>query len=282
MKNFFEHFNWNQLDPQMIEKCIVLALPFVWKLCSALLLFLVGKWCTRRVSRFLVRLMEKKGVDLTLVRFLDGIVYYTLLIAVLLAAASQLGITTTSFFAILGTASLAVGLALKDSLANFSAGVMLILFRPFKVGDYIEVAGEAGTVEYITVFNTILNTGDNQRKIVPNGAINNSAITNVSANPVRRIDLVIGIGYDDDIRKAKETLTEILAAEKRILPEPAPQVAVSELGHSSVDLVVRPWVKNEDYWTVKCTLTEQIKLVFDERGISFPYPQQDIHLFEQK
>lgn len=281
MKNFLENLKLNQLDFESGQELVLLALPFLWKLLSALLLFVVGKWIAQRITKFFVSLMEKKGVELTLIRFLEGIIYYTLLISVLLAAASQLGIKTTSFFAILGAASLAVGLALKDSLGNFSAGVMIILFRPFKVGDYIEVGGEAGTVELVNVFNTILNTGDNQRKIIPNGLINNSAITNVSANPIRRIDLAVGIGYDDDIRKAKDVLMSILAVEKRILPEPVPQVVVSELAESSVNLLMRSWVSSGDYWAVKFALTERVKLVFDEEGISFPYPQQDVHLLEK-
>jgi small conductance mechanosensitive channel len=200
---------------------------------------------------------------------------------VLLAAAGQLGIKTTSFLAVLGAASLAIGLALKDSLANFSSGVMLILFRPFKVGDFVVVGGDSGTVERISIFSTILNTGDNQKKIIPNGAISNATITNVTANPTRRIEVVVGIGYQDDIRKAKQVLEEIVNADDRILKEPAPLVAVSELAASSVNLVVRPWVKTEQYWSVYFDLIEKIKLTFDERKISFPYPQQDVHLYRQ-
>lgn len=226
----------------------------------------------------MVRVLEGKNVDVTLTHFLEGIVYYTLLAAVVLAAAGQLGIKTTSFLAVLGAASLAVGLALKDSLANFSSGVLLILFRPFQVGDVVMVGGQTGKVEKISVFSTILNTADNQRKIIPNGAISNATITNMTANPTRRIELVIGIGYDDDIRLAKATLEEIVAAEPRILADPKPLVAVAELAESSVNLVVRPWVATADFGDVTFALTERIKITFDERGISFPFPQRDVHL----
>lgn len=264
---------------EMLQSLQPLLIAYGSKIFAALLIFLIGKWFARKITNILVRLLESRKIEITLIGFLEGIVYYTLLTTVLIAAAGQLGIKTTSFLAILGAAGLAVGLALKDSLANFSSGVMLILFHPFKVGDWVTIGGETGKVVQIHVFNTILNTGDNQRKIIPNGAIANDTVTNITANPTRRVDLVVGIGYDDDIRKAKETLEEILAAESRILPDPAPLVAVSELASSSVNLVVRPWVTTDNYWPVYFALTEKIKITFDERGISFPFPQQDVHLF---
>lgn len=268
------------IDLEMVKSLQPLLITYSWKIISALLVFLIGKWIARKITKVLVRLLESRQIDITLIGFLEGIVYYALFITVLIAAAGQLGIKTTSFLAILGAASLAVGLALKDSLSNFSSGVMLILFRPFKVGDVVTVGGETGKVEQISVFSTILNTPDNQRKIIPNGGIANSTITNITANPTRRIDLVVGIGYDDDIRKAKATLEEILAADSRVLRDPAPFVAVSELADSSVNFVVRPWVTKENYWDVYCALTETIKITFDEQGISFPYPQRDVHLFQ--
>ncbi len=268
------------IDPEMIKNLQPLVISWGGKGFAALLIFLVGKWIARWITNILIRLMKSRDVDLTLIKFLEGIIYYALLASVIIAAAGQLGIKTTSFLAVLGAASLAIGLALKDSLANFSSGVMLILFRPFRVGDVVEIGGETGKVEAISVFSTILNTGDNQKKIIPNGAISNATITNITANPTRRVDLVVGIGYDDDIRKAKDTLENILAGEDLILKDPAPTVAVSNLGASSVDLVVRPWVKTEDYWDVYFSLTEKIKLTFDKEGISFPFPQQDIHLFK--
>ncbi len=266
------------INPEMLKTLQPLVIDYGSKIIAALLIFLVGKWIARKITNVMVKVLNGRNIDVTLTGFLDGIVYYALFVTVIIAAAGQLGIKTTSFLAILGAASLAVGLALKDSLANFSSGVMLILFRPFKVGDWVTIGGETGKVMQIHVFNTMLNTGDNQRKIIPNGTISNATITNITANPTRRIELIIGIGYDDDIRKAKETLVEILAADSRILPNPAPLVAVSELAESSVNLVIRPWVATDDYWDVYFDLTEKIKITFDERGISFPFPQRDIHL----
>ncbi len=270
---------WN-IDMAMLKSMQPLLISYGSKIIAALLIFIIGKWIARKITNVLARVLESRKVEATLIGFLEGIVYYALLATVLIAAAGQLGIKTTSFLAILGAAGLAIGLALKDSLANFSSGIMLILFSPFKVGDVVTIAGETGTVKQIHVFNTIIDTGDNQRKIIPNGIISNATITNITANPTRRIDLVVGIGYDDDIRMAKKTLQEIMAADSRILAEPAPFVAVSELGDSSVNLVVRPWVTKENYWAVFFALNEKIKITFDERGISFPYPQQDVHLFK--
>ena len=268
------------IDPEMIKSLQPVVLAYAGKGFVALLIFLIGKWIARRITNMLIRLMKSRDVDVTLIKFLEGIIYYALLVSVVIAAAGQLGIKTTSFLAVLGAASLAIGLALKDSLSNFSSGVMLILFCPFRVGDWVTIGGETGKVEAISVFSTILNTGDNQKKIIPNGAISNATITNITANPTRRVDLVVGIGYDDDIRKAKETLEAILATDTRIHKDPAPTVAVSALGESSVDLVVRPWVDTADYWDVFFSLNETIKLTFDEKGISFPFPQQDVHLIQ--
>lgn len=266
------------IDMEMLKTWQPVLVSYGVKVLWALVIFIIGKWISRKITNIMVRVLDGRGVDVTLTTFLQGIVYYALLAAVIIAAAGQLGIKTTSFLAILGAASLAIGLALKDSLANFSSGVMLILFRPFKVGDVVTVGGETGKVQAVSVFSTILNTGDNQKKIIPNGAISNSTITNVTANPTRRIDMVIGIGYDDDIREAKETLEEILTNHPMVLKSPAPTIAVSELGASSVDLVVRPWVKTDDYWDALFELTEEIKLTFDEKSISFPFPQQDVHM----
>lgn len=249
----------------------------------AIVIFMIGKLVVRKFTDFVVRIMRaKKGIDETLVSFLDNIIYYALLIIVILTALKQLGIDTTSFFAILGAAGLAVGLALKDSLGNFASGVMIILFKPFKVGDFINAGGVAGSVEEVNIFNTILKTGDNQKLIVPNGIITAGTITNVNAKPERRVDLVVGIGYDDDIKKAKETLTAILEADERVLKDKGLTVAVSELADSSVNFVVRAWVKTPDYWSVKFDLTENIKITFDKEGISIPFPQRDVHHYNQK
>lgn len=267
------------IDLQMIQN---MAVDYGVKIVSAILIFIIGKWIAKRITKVLAKILEKQDVDVTLIKFLNNIIYYLLLTAVLVAVAGQLGINTASFLTIIGAAGLAIGLALKDSLSNFSAGVMLILFRPFKVGDNVVIAGEAGKVEEVSVFCTVLNTPDNQKKIIPNSAISSGTIINVTANPTRRVDLIVGIGYDDDIRKAKETLEEICAAEALVLKDPEPTIAVSSLGASSVDLVVRPWVKTDDYWDAYFALTEKIKLVFDEKSISFPFPQQDVHMYTEQ
>ncbi len=251
------------------------------KLLGAVLIFIVGRWISQRLSRLSGRLLEKNSVDVTLIKFAENVIYYSLIVVVIIAALGQLGINTTSFLTIVGAAGLAIGLALKDSLSNFAAGVMLILFRPFRVGDYVEAGGVNGTVKGITLFNTVLHTPDNQVIIVPNGMITSNVITNVTANDTRRVDLVIGISYEDEITKAKEILSGLINADKKILADPAPQIAVSELADSSVNLVVRPWVKSEDYWSVYFDLNENIKITFDKEGISIPYPQQDVHIIAE-
>jgi len=250
------------------------------KLVAAALILLIGNWLAKKLAAFFVVVMDRHDVDITLTKFLRNIVYYALLTAVVIAAAGQLGINTTSFLTVVGAAGLAIGLALKDSLANFSAGVMLIFFRPFKVGDVVTVAGETGAVEEITIFNTVMNTADNQRKIIPNSIVSSGTITNITANSTRRIDMVFGIGYDDDIKGAEQILLELVQKEPKVLSDPPVTVAVSELADSSVNFVVRPWVNTEDYWDVKFSLTEKIKLAFDEAGISIPYPQQDVHMYQ--
>jgi small conductance mechanosensitive channel len=250
------------------------------KLVAAVLILLIGNWLAKKLAAFFVVAMDRHDVDITLTKFLRNIVYYALLTAVVIAAAGQLGINTTSFLTVVGAAGLAIGLALKDSLANFSAGVMLIFFRPFKVGDVVTVAGETGAVEEITIFNTVMNTADNQRKIIPNSIVSSGTITNITANSTRRIDMVFGIGYDDDIKGAEQILLELVQKEPKVLSDPSVTVAVSELADSSVNFVVRPWVNTEDYWDVKFSLMEKIKLALDEAGISIPYPQQDVHMYQ--
>ncbi len=266
---------------KIIETLTYWATAYSIKLIAAILIFIIGKWLAHKISRLITKLLEKNNIDATLVNFLESIIYYTFLIVVIIATAGQLGINTTSFITIVGAAGLAIGLALKDSLSNFASGVMLILFRPFRVGDFVTAGGVSGTVVSIALFNTTLNTPDNQRVIVPNSGITSSVITNVTANDTRRVDLVIGIGYDDDIKKAKEVLKRIIQEEDRILDTPKAKIAVSELADSSVNFVVRPWVKTSDFWDVYFDLTEKIKITFDEEGISIPYPQQDVHLYKK-
>lgn len=247
---------------------------------AAILIFILGRWLVKWITYLIKKALNKTGMDETLVRFLEKLIYYTLLVAVLLAAADQLGIKTTSFLAILGAAGLAIGLALKDSLSNFASGVMIILFQPFKVGDAVTVAGVTGKVHRVDIFSTVLFTPDNQKIIVPNSSITSNVITNITANPTRRIDLIIGISYDDNIKLAKETLEDIITSEPRILTDPAPTIALSELGASSVNLVVRPWVNTTEYWDVRFDLMETIKQTFDEKDITFPFPQQDVHMYQ--
>jgi small conductance mechanosensitive channel len=206
----------------------------------------------------------------------------TLLIFVIIAALAQVGIQTTSLIAVLGAASLAIGLALQGSLANFAAGVLLIIFRPFKVGDYVECAGTAGAVDEMQIFTTQLKSPDNKKIIIPNAKLLGDVITNYSAQETRRVDLVIGVSYSDDLQKVEKVLTDILSQDERVLKDPAPTIAVLELADSSVNFAVRPWVKTGDYWNVYFALTKNIKMRLDAEGIAIPFPQRDVHLYQQK
>jgi len=243
----------------------------------ALAIFIIGKMIVNTLTSVLSKILSKSKMDDILVNFIVSILRTILLLFVVIAALDRLGVDTTSLIALLGAAGLAVGLALQSSLQNFASGVMLIIFRPFKAGDFVEVAGTAGVVETISIFSSTMRTGDNREIIIPNGSIYGGTITNFSARDTRRIDMTFGIGYDDDIKKAKELLEAIVTADERVLPEPKTVIAVSELANSSVNFVVRPWVKTGDYWAVKWDLTEQVKLQFDQAGISIPYPQMDVH-----
>lgn len=265
------------MDASLIDQYVI---PWGIRIVSAIAIFIIGKWLSKIAVNFSKSLMEKSGQDAMLVNFLGSILNAVLLIAVVMAALDQLGIQTTSLLAILGAAGLAVGLALKDSLSNFSSGVMLIIFRPFKDGDFVEAGGSAGVIQHVGIFSTIMNTGDNRHIIIPNSAILGGTIINVSANPTRRIDLVIGIGYDDDIKKAKQILLDIMNQDERILQEPSAAVALAELADSSVNFNVRPWVNSGDYWAVRADLLEKIKTTFDDQGISIPYPQLDTHIHQ--
>lgn len=255
-------------------------IPWGINITLAIVIYVVGRWIVKLVVKSIARLMERSKVDESLRDFAGNIINVALSIIVLIAALEQLGINTTSVLAVFAAAGLAVGLALKDSLSNFSAGVMLVIFKPFKIGDVITAAGSTGTVESIRIFNTLLRTPDNQEITVPNGHIYGGSITNITTRDTRRIDLVIGIGYDDDIAKAKKSLEDIIANNNAILKDPAVTIMVLELGESSIDLALRPWVKTEDYWVVRSELLQTIKETFDEQGISIPYPQRDLHLVD--
>ncbi|MEE8365588.1 MAG: mechanosensitive ion channel domain-containing protein [Gammaproteobacteria bacterium] len=258
------------------------ALDWGIKIALALAIFIIGKFFAKLIANLLEKAMQRSGTDAMLVKFLGNIAYVILLVAVVLAAVDALGVNIISLMAILGAAGLAVGLALKDSLSNIAAGVMIIIFRPFKIGDYITAGGSSGTVDEIGLFCTLMHTGDNQRVIVPNSTILSGTIVNTSALPTRRVELVFGIGYDDNIGHARDIIMAILKTDERVLEDPAPTVVVSELAASSVNLSVRPWANAEDRWALHTDLLERIKLALDEAGISIPYPQQDVHLHEVK
>ena len=251
--------------------------PFAYNLIAALVIFTIGKWLAGRVSTMLKSMLGKK-IDTTVASFVGNLLHIGLLAVVVIAALDRLGVETTSLIALVGAAGLAVGLALKDSLGNFAAGVMLIMFRPFKVGDYVEVAGAAGSVTEIRIFATVLTTPDNKVITVPNGPIMAGNIVNYSEMPTRRVDMLVGVGYQSDLAQVKQVISDILAADQRVLEEPVPVVAVAELADSSINLVVRPWVKSADYWAVLWDTTETIKRRFDEAGIEIPFPQLDLHL----
>ena len=251
---------------------------WVIKIVIALLIYLIGKWIAKRITNIVKKLMNARDVDPTLVNFLGNVVYAILLVAVILAALDTLGLPVTSLVAIVGAAGLAVGLALKDSLGNFASGVMLVMFRPFKKGDFVEVAGVAGSVEEIRIFSTTLTTPDNKLIIIPNGQVASGTITNYSANDQRRVDLVFGVGYDDDLKVTREVLTRLCAEHPKVLDDPATKIFVMNLGDSSVDFAVRPWAKTEDYLTVYSDLLEQAKVELEAAGCNIPYPQTDVHL----
>jgi small conductance mechanosensitive channel len=248
------------------------------KVIAAIAIFIIGRWVAMLVRRGVRRVMDKAKVEPIITSFVSSIAYIALLAFVVIAALGQLGIQTTSFIAILGAAGLAIGLALQGSLANFAAGFLMIIFRPFKVGDFIEGAGVAGVVEEIQVFTTTLKTGDNKIIIVPNAKLSGDNITNYSTQETRRVDMTVGVAYDADLAHVKSVLNDIISKDERILAEPASQVAVAELADSSVNFVVRVWTKTADYWAVKFDMTETIKNRFDAEGIGIPFPQREIHI----
>lgn len=251
------------------------------KIALALVIFVVGRMLARSIAGVVARMMAKTVKNEALVDFVRTVLSSILLLVVIAAALDQLGVETTSLVAVVGAAGLAIGLAMKDSLQNVASGVMIIVLKPFGIGDYVEAAGVGGTVEKIGLFTTLMVTPDNREVILPNSSISGSTIVNFSARENRRIDLVFGIGYGDDIQKARAILQQLMAEETRILADPEPQIAVAELGASSVDFVVRPWVARSDYWPVRFELTERVKLAFDAAEISIPYPQQDLHLYQE-
>jgi small conductance mechanosensitive channel len=245
---------------------------------AAVVIFFVGRWLAKLISNLVAKAMIKSKVDPTLTSFVQHLCHIALLAFVVIAALKKLGVPMTEFTVVVGAAGLAIGFALQGSLANFAAGVMLIIFKPFKVGDFVELAGKMGTVKEIQIFNTILNSPDNVRIIVPNNQVTGSDIKNFTVNGTRRIDLVIGVSYEDDLKKTQKVIEEVISSDERVLKEPAYKIAVSELADSSVNFVVRPWVNTADYWSVRFDLIERIKLALDKNGITIPFPQHDIHM----
>jgi small conductance mechanosensitive channel len=249
---------------------------------KAVLTFAIGLWIIRIIRKGFGRFLNKRNIDESLKPFLKSLLYNTLLALLVLTSLSTLGIQMTSFVAIIGAAGLAIGLALQGTLQNFAGGVIILVLRPFKVGDFIEGGGLSGTIKEIQIFNTVMLTPDNKRIVIPNGGLSNEAITNYSSEDKRRVDMVFGIGYGDDIKKAKEILVELVKADDRVLAEPAYRVDVSSLGDSSVNFNVRPWVATTDYWNVYWDFQEKVKLEFDKQGISIPFPQRDVHIYNEK
>jgi len=267
------------MDVEKIKTwCVEFGMEYGIKLIAALAIFIIGKFIAKLIRKILMSIGEKKNWDKSLTGFLSDITYFLMMTFIVIAAIGKLGVETNSFVAIIGAAGLAIGFALQGSLSNFAAGVMIIVFKPYKVGDYIEGGGVAGSVQSVQVFNTILKSPDNKTIIVQNAGMTGGNIINYSTEPERRIDMTFGIGYDDSIDKARNTISSVLNSENRILPNPTPMIVVSELADSSVNFAVRPWVTSADYWDVYFSLNEKIKKAFDEDGISIPYPQQDIHL----
>ena len=253
-------------------------IEYIINIVFALSIFFVGKLVAKWITGFAIKSLNKSGqIDDTLSGFLNSVIYGILLVLVSLAALGQLGVETTSFIAILGAVGLAVGLAFQSTLSNISAGVMIIIFKPIKVGEFVEAGGASGTVEEINIFNTIMKTGDNKTIIIANSNIIGGNIINYSRKETRRVDITFGIGYEDDLKLAKDILEDVLNKDERILKDPAPFVAVSELADSSVNFVTRSWVKSADYWGVYFDTLEKVKLKFDKKGISIPYPQMDVH-----
>lgn len=267
--------------PEQLETFVQTVTGWGMQLISAILIFIIGRWLVGKLANLLERGMFRAGTDPTLVGFFRNIAYFGLLTMVVIAAINQMGIQTTSFIAVLGAAGLAIGLAMQGSLSNFAAGVLMIIFRPFKTDDFIDAGGTMGTVEEIQLFTTQLRTPDNKVTIIPNSQITAGSITNFSARDTRRLDMVFGVGYGDDLDKVKRVINEVLAEESRLLDEPAPVIGVLNLGESSVDFAVRPWVSSADYWGVYFDLHEAMKKRFDQEGISIPFPQRDVHVFQQ-
>lgn len=261
-----------------MESILPLIQEFGLKLIYAVLVIVIGLWIAKAITRGVRKTMDKRGVDPSLQPFLGGLIGTLLKVMVYISAISMLGIQMTSFIAILGAAGLAVGMALSGTLSNFAGGVMILIFKPFKVGDFIDAQGHMGTVKEIQIFNTIMKTPDNKTIIIPNGGLSTGSMVNFSTEPQRRVDMTFGIGYGDDTSKAREVLNKLIEADERILKDPAPFMAVSELADSSVNIVVRVWCNAADYWGIYFDMQEKVYNKFNEEGLNIPFPQMDVHV----
>jgi small conductance mechanosensitive channel len=268
-------------DPTVVDRIVDSLTIYGMQILAAIIILVVGLWLAKKIKALFVTALQKKEVDATLVGFFSSMLYGALVVFIVIAAIGKLGVQTTSFIAVIGAAGLAVGLALQGSLSNFASGVLLIIFKPFKAGNFIKAGGEAGVVVEVGILTTEMKTPDNVKIVMPNSAIMSGAITNFSAHPTRRVDMIVGVGYGDDLNKAKKIMEDIIAADERVLKDPAPQIAVSNLGDSSVDFVVRPWVNAADFWAFKFDFTKAVKEKFDAEGVSIPFPQRDIHVFQE-
>lgn len=263
-----------------VDQAVDMAIQWGPKLLLTIIVLIVGLWIIKRVVNVVKKGLDASKTDVTLAKFLASLTSIILKALLFISVASMVGIETTSFIAILGAAGLAIGLALQGSLANFAGGVLILMFRPYKIGDFVDAQGVTGTVSAIQIFNTVIKTPDNKVIIVPNGSISNGIITNFSAEETRRVDFVFGIGYNDDIAKTKATLKDIFGADERVFKDPEPFVVLSELADSSVNFTCRVWVKASDYWAVYFDTMETVKLRFDAENISIPYPQRDVHMHQ--
>jgi len=266
----------------LVNQVRELIVKFGFNILAAIAILVLGIWISKLIRRFLGRALQKRNIDKTLITFLLNLLYFLLLTVVVLASLGQLGVQTTSFIAIVGAAGLAVGLALQGSLANFASGVLLIIFRPFEVDDFVCLAGEEGFVEKIHIFTTQIRTFDNRTIILPNSTITSGKIINYTAKEIRRVDLSIGISYGANIKEAIEAITELCSSNPKVLQDPAPYVSVIEYGDSGINLTVRPWCKTGDYWDVFFAINEQMKSALDSKGITIPFPQRDVHLYQHK
>jgi len=264
-----------------LQKLPDILIAYGLKIIAAIAIFLIGRWVAKLLSRLFEKLLLRSNVDQTLATFIRNLSYYLVLVFVIIAAVDKIGIKTTSLVAVLGAAGLAIGLAMQGALSNFAAGVLLVLFKPFKIGDFVEAAGTMGAVQEIKIFNTVLSHPDNRRIILPNAQVTGAKIVNFTAIDKRRVDMVFGISYGDDIGKAKDILLGLVRSDSRVLKDPEPVVAVSELADSSVNLICRPWTTPDNYWGVHFDTLENGKAELEKAGISIPFPQRDVHMIKE-